>query len=402
MEVFVARRPVFDKEKVAFGYELDFRAGFQEYYQALEADTSSTDLMAFVNFAELTDGKTGFIPFPRDLLLLQFPVLFASDSTVTGISADLAEDEEVLERCRGLKEYGYAIAVLGTARRHLDAPLLELADYVAVDFDAVPAEDRQAVISALAGRATQVIARNLDTAEDFSEALSLGFGLFQGEFFTKPVVKPGKEIAASKLTYLQLLREVNNPALSYDEIAALVEQDVALTYKLLKFMNSAWFGLKFEVSSIKHALVLLGPKEIRRWVSLVAVRSTGEDKPDELLIRSLTRAKAAEQIGLATNMQKESSELFLMGMLSLMDALGDRPLEEILAKLPLKENIKAALLDPEDTGKYRRVFEAVVSYERGQWEALSAAAAELKMDEQKIPELMRASVSWARSALEEM
>ena len=400
MEVFVARHPVFDRQKEVYAYELDFRAGFQEYYQALEADTSSTDLMAFVNFAELTDGKSGFISFPRNLLMVDFPVLFASESMITGISAEVAEDEEVLDRCRNLKEFGYAIAIDGFTPAHADAPLLELAAYVSVDFVDTPPAQREAVPGALSGREILALARNVETAADFDQAVSWGYSLFHGEFFTKPVVQPGKEIAASKLTYLQLLREVNNPALSYDEIAALVEQDVALTYKLLRFMNSAWFGLKFEVSSVKHALVLLGPKEIRRWVSMVAVRSASDDKPQELLVRSLTRAKAAEQVGLAAKMQKAASELFLMGMLSLMDALTDKDMEEVLSKLPLKEDIKAALLG--GTGAYGHVYDAVLSYEKGNWDGLAAAAAGLKIDEQIIPELIRKSVTWARNALKEM
>jgi len=400
MEVFVARHPVFDKEKEVVGHELDFRSGFQAYYEALEADRSSADLMAFVNYGELTDGKKGFIRFPRNLLMMDFPLLFDSESMVTGVPAELAGDEEIVDRCRGLREYEYALSIDGITEAHLGSPLLELADFVAVDFLATTPEQREAVVRQLAGGKPLVIARNLEAATDFDQAVALGYTYYHGQFFIKPIVRPGKEIAANKLTYLQLLREVNNPALSYEEIAALVEQDVALTYKLLRFMNSAWFGLKFEVSSVKHALVLLGPKEIRRWVSLVAVRSTGDDKPYELLVRSLSRAKACEQIGQAADMGKEASELFLMGMLSLMDALTDRSLEEVLGKLPLKEGIRAALLG--GTGIYRNVFDVVLAYERGDWDTVTAAATALKIEEQAVPELVRKSVTWAREALREM
>jgi len=400
MEVFVARHPVFDAQKEVYGYELDFRSGFDSYYEALESDTSSLDLMAFVNFAELTDGKKGFISFPRNLLLMDFPVLFGSESMITCVPAEVDDDEEILSRCRSLKEFGYPVAIDDFTIAHLEGPLLELADMVRIDFAATTPEQREAIRQQLAAGPVQAVARNVETADEFDQAARWGYSYFHGEFFTKPVVRVDEEISANKLTYLQLLREVNNPALSYDEIAALVEQDVALTYKLLRFMNSAWFGLKFEVSSVKHALVLLGPKEIRRWVSLVAVRSTGDDKPLELLVRSLARAKAAEQIGLAVQMEKEASELFLMGMFSLMDALADKPMKEVLEKLPLKEDIKAALLG--GTGAYRNVHQAVVSYEQGQWDRFAAAAEALKLDEQQVPELMRKSTVWARQALQEI
>jgi len=400
MEVFVARQPVFDEKKEVYGYRLSFRSKFEEYYRALESDTSDTDLMAFVNFGELTAGKKGFVRFSRELLLMEFPILFPNDTTVAVVPGAMDGDEQTLGRCGDLKRFGYAVALDNFRLPLLDSPLLEVADVVVVDFSQVPPEERQAVCEQLAGREIQRLAANVDTAEEFDQAATWGYSYFGGEFFTRPVVRPDQEIAANKLTYLQLLREVNGAALSYDEIASLVEQDVALTYKLLRFMNSAWFGLKFEVNSVRHALVLLGPKEIKRWVSLVAVRSTGDDKPEELLIRSLTRAKASEQLGLLVGQEKNASELFLMGMFSVMDALTDKPIEEVLERLPLREDIKTALLG--GSGPYRDVYETVLAYERGDWDKLSESATTLKVDEQKVPELFRTSLKWATEALREI
>ena len=399
MEVFVAKHPIFDGKKEVYGYELSFRSGFDTYYQALEDDKSSVDLMAFVNFGELTDGKKGFVNFSRDLVLIEFPILFPGDSTIAGIPI-ASDDGPLLDRCRDLTAYGYTLAVNNFDPQLLDHPLMEMARIAAVDFTTTPADRREGIRKQLGEREIEALARNVETGEEFDEALSWGYDYFHGEFFSKPAVRTDKEIAANKLTYLQLLREVNGAALSYDEIAALVEQDVALTYKLLRFMNSAWFGLKFEVNSVRHALVLLGPKEIKRWVSLVAVRSTGDDKPEELLVRSLTRAKASEQIAMLADMEKTASEMFLMGMFSVMDALTDKPMEEILEKLPLKEDIKLALLGGE--GTFRTVFDTVVSYEQGDWETFSTSAAALKLAEDKIPEVFRISSKWATEALQEM
>ncbi|MGB2820222.1 MAG: HDOD domain-containing protein [Phycisphaerae bacterium] len=400
MEVFVARQPVFNGQKEVYGYQLSFRSRFESYYRALEANKSDADLMAFVNFGELTVGKKGFVNFSRDLLLMEFPILFPNDATVAMIPGGINSDEDALARCRELKQYGYTLAINDFGSQLLDSPFLDVADIAVVDFAKTPADERQVICEGLSDRRIAVLAGNVETAEDFDQAASWGYSYFQGEFFARPIVRPDQEIAANKLTYLQLLREVNSAALSYDDIASLVEQDVALTYKLLRFMNSAWFGLKFEVNSVRHALVLLGPKEIKRWVSLVAVRSTGDDKPEELLVRSLTRAKASEQIGILADMESQASELFLMGMFSVMDALADKPMGEVLEKLPLTEDIKNALLGT--TGTFRDVYEAVLCYERGDWEDLSAAVAALKLDEEKVPELFRESLKWATDALKEI
>jgi EAL and modified HD-GYP domain-containing signal transduction protein len=400
MEVFVARHPVFDAQKEVHGYELGFRCGFDEYYQALNADKPDVDLMAFVNFGELTDGKKGFVSFPRRLLEINFPVLFDNRSLVAGVAAELDCDEGIVARCKELRGLGYPLAIDGFVPGYADSPLLELAEFAKVDFAKASPESRQAIPSLLAGKNVQAVARNVQTPEQYQEAVAAGYACFHGDFFTKPTVRPNREIAANKLTYLQLVREVNSPSLSYEEISALVERDVAMTYKLLRFMNSAWFGLRFEIRSVKHALVLLGPKEIRRWISLVAVRSTGDDKPQELLLRSLTRAKAAEQIGMLTDMGKESSELFLMGMFSVIDALTDSPMEEVLDKLPLQEGIKKALTG--GTGVYRSVYDAVLAYEKGDWPALSEAAAAIRLDEAQVPAIFRNSLKWASQALKEV
>jgi len=400
MEVFVARHPIFDEHKDVYGYELGFRSGFVTYYEALEKDKSAVDLMAFVNFGELTDGKKGFVKFPRNLLAMGFPVLFSSDAMTAGVPGTIDGDPQILAQCRELKSCGYTLAITDFRHEYLDSPLLEFADIAEIDFPETPAAQRPELCRQLSERGIRSLARQVETSEEFDQAVSWGYSYFHGPFFTKPVTRPDNEIAAGKLTYLRLLREVNSPALSYDEIADLVEQDVALTYKLLRFMNSAWFGLRFEVRSVKHALVLLGPKEIRRWVALAAVRSTGEDKPYELLVRSLTRAKAAEQIALLTDLKNKAPELFLMGMFSLIDALTDNPMSAVLAELPLKEAVKEILL--EDSGPYKAIHDTLTSYEQGDWELFSTSVEGLGIDENALPPLFRASTKWANDALAEM
>ncbi|MCD6304182.1 MAG: HDOD domain-containing protein [Planctomycetes bacterium] len=400
MEVFVARHPVFDSNKEVYGYELEFRRGFDAYYEALESEKESVDLMAFVNFSELTDGKKGFVSFSRGLLLINFPVLFDHRAMIATIPGDMKVDEEILARCAELKQLGYTLAVNDFTEHLLGSPFLEYATYVGVDFATVSPEVRRELCERLAGWNVQAIARNLATYEEFDEAVRSGYKHFHGEFFSKPLARPNKKIAANKLTYLQLVKEVNAPSLSYDDIANLIERDVAMTYRLLRFMNSAWFGLRFEVRSVKHALVLLGPKEIRRWATMVAVRNTGDDKPEELLLRSLTRAKAAEQIAELANMPKEAPEMFLMGMFSVIDALTDKPMEEILEKLPLKDQIKQALVG--GTGVYRNVYDTVVAYEQGDWDLFSTSAAALGIEEAGIPKIFRSSMKWAGEALREM
>ncbi len=400
MEVFAARHPVFDGEQDVFAYDLRFRAPFEQYYEAMEADEPGGSLPEYLRYAQLVDGRRGLLRFPRELLAIRFPVLFPAGQTIPEVPAELAADDEAVAQCRELKDLGFCLAVGDFTLKTLDGPLAELADIAVVDLLSTPVDQLPELPEQLNQRGIAGLVRGVETIEDFHDAAQLGYTYFQGRFYTMPVMAPGKEVAPSKLTYLRLLREVNTPSLSYNEVAPIIEQDVAMTYKLLKFMNSAWFGLRFEINSVKHALVLLGPKEIKRWASLVAVRNCAADKPHELLLRALNRAKAAEQMGMLVGMRKEAPELFLMAMFTVLDALIDRPMEKALEGLPLKEDIRNALLGGESA--FRSVHDAIMGYDRGEWERMASAAGDLGLPEEKVPVLFREGLQWAHEALQEM
>jgi EAL and modified HD-GYP domain-containing signal transduction protein len=400
MEVFVARHPVFDRQMESYGYELDFREGFDTYYEALDSDTAAVDFMAFVNFGELADGKRGFVNFTRSLLLKGFPVLLPKETMTAGLPADIECDDAVVSACRKLKEYGFSLALNHFTLKQINSPLLGFVDMVKVDFAGQAPAVRQEICDALESTGVKLLAMNVQTIEEFDQAVSWGYSYFHGDFFSKPVARADKEISANKLTALRVLNEVNAPELPYDEIESLIKQDVSMTYKLLRFMNSAWFGLRYEVRSIKHALIMLGPKEVKRWVCLFVVRNTGEDKPRELLVRALTRARVAEHVAPLMGMDDQSSELFLMGMFSMIDALTDTPLDEVLKGLPLTDDIKNALLGTQ--GQYRLVLEVLLAYEKGNWQQLSHLCAQIQVKESVLPEIFRESLRWATHCLDEL
>lgn len=403
-EVFVARQAIFDPQKEVYGYELMFRTGFEDYYARLDAldvlgpDKAKVDLMAFVNFGELTDGKRGFVTFTPDLLVRELPSLFPNEMMTVGLAVDTPGDENLLARCRELKAAGCEFALNGLAPAHVDHPLLDLVDLVKIDFAACDDQQRQHLCEAMAARGVRALGRNVQTAAEFDQAAGWGYAYFQGDFFTRPDTSSDRAIAANKLIYLQVLNEVNRPELQLEDLEGLIKQDVSMTYRLLKFMNSVWFGLRYEVHSIKHALVLLGPKEVRKWATLLAVADAGEDKPRELLLRSLTRARAAEQLADSAGMSGVAAELFLMGMFSVIDALMDRPMADILEELPLNADVKGALLGEES--RFRTMYDLVIGYESGQWERFSTAAASLEVDESAVPDALRKASKWANEALE--
>ena len=193
-----------------------------------------------------------------------------------------------------------------------------------------------------------------------------------------------------------MLEQVNRPELSYEDLDEIICQDVGLSYKLLRYMNSAWFGLRYPIESIKRALVQLGTDEIRKWAGLVTLRDMGEDKPNELLLMSMRRAKMSESIGAMSAMHHKGPELFLMGMFSVIDALLDSPMQKILGKLPLDERIKMALLGQDCP--FGTVYNAVRTYEKGDWDDFAQYAVALNLDILRMPQTYASSLRWAEDA----
>jgi EAL and modified HD-GYP domain-containing signal transduction protein len=172
----------------------------------------------------------------------------------------------------------------------------------------------------------------------------------------------------------------------------VIRRDLDLTYKLLRFINSSYFGVITEVRSIKQALVLLGFDEIRKWVSLTLLDNLAKDKPSELIRQSILRAKFCEEIAERVGKSEESAEFFLMGMFTVINALINKPMAQILAELPLANDMKVALLGRNN--RYRKVLEAVLAYERGDWYQFDYYAKELKLDSSEIPAIYNSALQW--------
>ncbi len=397
-EVFVARHPIFDRYKNVYGYELVFRTGFEAQYGQIEADRSAVDFLAFVDFEELADGKKGFVNFTRELLLTELPAQLPRETMIVGIPVELTREASLVETCLSMKDAGYMLALTGLGPEDIESPMLKVVDIAKVDFALFDSQQQKALCRRLTSLGVSPLAEGLDEIDQFEQACQWGCSFFEGEFFSKPDQRIEDKIPGNEMAHLRVLHAASQAEVNYDELAELIEQDVAMTYMLLRFMNSAWFGLRYEIRSVKHALVMLGPQEIRRWVSLFVVRMTGKDKPFELLLRSLTRARSAEMAGLMVEMNEQSSELFLMGMFSVIDALMDTPLDKILSDLPLGEDIKDALLGVQN--EHRRVFDMILAYERGQWQRFSHFASAMQIDERLVPDVFRKSLQWAHQALE--
>ena len=400
--VYVARQPIFDSKKNTHGYELLFRSSLDNEYTGADGDTASLDVIANtfleIGLDELTGGKRAFVNFTRNLLLWETADLLPPEAVAVEILEDVIPDEDVLLACQKLKDAGYTLALDDFVLADSGSSFLDLADIVKVDWALTTPDERKRIAEDLKNRGIKALAEKVETNEEFEQAKEYGYSYFQGWFFSKPLITFTKSLSPNVLAHLRMLQEVNRAEMSYDTISEIIKQDVALTYKLLRYINSVWFALRHKVTSIQRALAWLGPVEIRRWFALSSLKNMSTNKPDELLLQALARAKMAELTAIPAGLKKDASELFLMGMFSLIDALLDAPMETVLDKLPLDEQTKGALIG--DPGPFRSVYEMITNYELGAWEAFSAKAHELNIDENIIPGIFRESVNWANEGLE--
>jgi c-di-GMP-related signal transduction protein len=402
MQVFVARQPIFDTRRRAVAYELLFRSSLDNWFPAgIDGDLASSrviaDALTTFNFQTLTGGKKAYVNVTRRVLCEGLYSVLPPKRTVIELLENVDADAETIAAVRAARAAGYEVALDDFVARPSLEPLVPLANILKVDFLATKPDERRRISERSRGTKITLLAEKLETAADVRDAEQLGYTLFQGYFFQRPEIIAREDIPPSKFTYVRFLRELQATTLDFDGIEAVIKHDVSLSVKLLKFLNSAAFGWRSRVTSLKQALVLLGERPFRKWASLIAVIGMTGDRPPELALVSLARAKFAETLCPMAGLHGCELDAFLVGLLSALDAMVGRPLPELLAEISVSPEIDAALLR-EDT-PLGRVRALVLAYERGNWTEVTALAERLKIAEDRLPEIATASLGWATETL---
>jgi len=399
MDIYVARQPIFNKKKKLYGYELLFRDRLSNAFPDVDGDMATSKVLShsFLSFGmdRMTSGRNAFINFTNQLLVKRIPLLFPKTRLVVEVLEDVEPADPVVEACRELRCMGYRLALDDFVYKKEMEPLMALAGIVKVDFMLTQGDQLTDLVRKLTRFHIKLLAEKVETYEAFRQALDLGFEYFQGYFFSKPEILRGKGPSSAKLTLLQIMAEANRQDCSFQEIEKVIQRDVSLSYKLMRYINSAYFRRAQEISSMRQAIVLLGEKEIRRFVSLMALASLAEDKPGELMRASIVRAKLCELLGKVNSTQVDEAELFILGLFSLIDAILDQPMEAVMKELPLADEIKGAIVKGE--GRLAPYLHVVSAYESGDWEGLKDAAAKAGIQEDALPQHYLEAVVWAEN-----
>lgn len=396
VEIFVARQPIFDRHLNVYGYELLFRQGLDHVLSTLNNDSATstvvTNSFSVIGLDILTSGKRAFINFTRNLLLQQVATALPAGLLAVEVLETVEPDEPTVEACRLLKQRGYMLVLDDYIDQPAYAPLVALADIIKIDFLTTSLPERRRIPQMFGNGQIRFLAEKVETQEDFQMALDFGYTLVQGYFFSKPETIAAQDIPGYKLNYLFTLYEINQPDVDFDAIERVIMREVSLSYKLLRFVNSAYFNLRHRIKTIRHALTLLGIQEIRKWASLVALSGMGEDKPDELAVLCALRGKFCELIGINSGFREDRTDIYLMGLFSLVDALMDSPLDDILTRLPLHEDVNRAL--KAQGGRFEPIYRLALAYEEADWQAVTHWATMLQLPDASIPGLYQEAVNW--------
>jgi EAL and modified HD-GYP domain-containing signal transduction protein len=373
VDVFVARQPIFDRKRELYGYELLYRSerardqfDGTDAYSATEQVISSTLLS--IGLENILCGKKAFLNFNHRLLSDGLHLSLPREATVIEILETVEPNSDLLALCRSIHEQGYTLALDDFVASPQFEPLTLLAQLIKVDVRVTSRAEQERLLRKYKPRGIAMLAEKVETYEEFEWTRAAGYDYFQGYFFARPSVIQSQQVPATKLNCLRLLSELQKPDLDFKRLEDLIRGEVALTYKLLRYVNSALFSRRGEIQSIERALMVVGSDEIRRWGALATLPMLATDKPGELATLSIVRARFCERLMQLAGITQQN-EAFLMGMFSLLDALLDRPLNEALGSVSLGTDITQALLGtaPADD-VLAKIYRLTRRYEEGDWD----------------------------------
>jgi c-di-GMP-related signal transduction protein len=391
----VARQPILTLTQRVFGYELLFRDGSKNSFPASVATEDASRYVLDRSFLEgfdvLCDSRLAFVNCTREVLLAEFVTLLPPDRTVVEVLETVPADKEVATCCRRLKEAGYLIALDDYVTGDPRESLIEFADIIKLDIRSTSSEQMGAIEKFYRKSGCRFLAEKVESREEFEATRNIGCVYFQGYFFHKPEIQRSRQIPANHLNYIRLLQSASRTVIDMREIEDILKCEPSLCYSLLRYLNSATFGFSCGISSVRHALSLLGENDTRRWMRLVALLAAGQNKPSDLTLSALVRARFCELV--APDLGEPEPDLFMMGLMSLVDAILEIPMSRVLETITLDSEIQLALVGK--TSRLSSMYRIMLAQESGDWKSVSELAKQMRLDKLGIEQKFWQATQWA-------
>lgn len=398
MAFFAARQPILDTNKEVFAYELLFRDSLENVFPDIDDDYATAKIIEGLHFNlgldTLAENKLAFINFTQDTLVKRYPTLLPKEQLVIEVLETVKPGKRLLEAITDFKEKGYTIALDDYEHKSVWRHFYPHVDIIKIDWTITSTDEIKEIIEALKDFPhIKLLAEKIETHEEFKTAKQLGFSYFQGYFFSRPEVIESRTLNPSQMTLANIMSEMSKPEPDVAKVGSVFENDVNLSFKLLRYTQSPLFQRGKEITNIKQAIVILGNEELRRFISLLFAAQFSGDRPEELTVMSLARARFCELLAKAHGCSESIPSAFLVGMLSLLDAMLNASLPELLENLPLSEDIKLALCKGE--GVLSTFLDTVKALENAQWSDVETLCNQLHLNIEKTQQNYEDSLVWA-------
>lgn len=390
MNVYMARQPIFDNENNVYAYELLYRSNGQDnLYTGVSGDESTADVVTNAFFGldvkNVIGGARAFINFTGNLLKRGIPKMISPEILVVEVLENQLTDDDLLDACMELKELGYMIALDDFEYSNAYSELFQLGDLVKIDFR-TPQKSIEETAYVCRYSNKLMLAEKIETHEEFEYAKKLGCTYMQGYYFAKPAIMSGSSIQPLPVNLMQVMQLIAEPEPNIKAIVDVMSRDTAMCQRILRLINSAYFGVSNKVSSISQAILILGLDYLREWVYLMGMQKLTHNDNVEAMKTSLLMAKLCRKISLLIPEASENADSFyLMGLLSMVVFSGERALAQALDEFPLTNDIKKGLL--RRGGIYSDVFETALSYTNADWERFEEIIGKYNIDSASITDL---------------
>jgi EAL and modified HD-GYP domain-containing signal transduction protein len=395
-DFLIGRQQIFDRDLRVFAYELLFRDingnTVETFGPTAASNQVIVDSLLEYGLDRIVGAQLAFINLTRDNLLSEIPLLLPKDKVVIEVLEDVHIDDALIQALQDLVRQGYKIALDDFVFDERWLPLIEIAHIIKFDIQKIEPAASGSVMEQLKKQPIHFLAEKVETQEQYLEYRALGCQYFQGFFFSRPNVVRGRRLETSQHAVLQLLATINRPNISIPELTRTISTDVGLSYKLLRYINSAFYALPRQIDSLKFAITYLGIREIQRWASLISLANF-PDHPREIIKIALIRAKMCESLA-ASRKLPNSDQFFLVGLMSTIDQLLEIPLDEAVSSLPLAGEVKEALVSR--AGLAGEALDCAINYERWRLDAVHFE----HLDLPQVGRIHLESVGWANKIFE--
>ncbi len=394
MFAFIARQPILDKDKSVFAYELLFRDGKSGAYPEHSEEKARFISKHFhpLGLDDISGEKTSFITFSSDTLISRFPTTLNPDSVVVELADPADNTSALFQACQHIKQLGFKLAIDDPMMVGLKHDIFPLIDIVKVDVTKARFENIEKQIPQYHDANVQLVAEQVNTQDNFSTCIDLGFDFFQGYFFSQPEARILRQLPTSKMNVVELMGASASADFDLVKISQIIERDATLSFLLFKFINNPTINKRYKITSLRHALNYMGEVEIKKFIALLSLTSLGDEKPLVIIHMSLVRAKFFDLLCEQRGIKSDPPIAFLVGLFSLLEGLLDQSMPDILKQLPLSDEVNDALLgkNPE----MNSYLSLVRAFESALWMTVIKQAKLLNIDQKQLHVLYNHAIVW--------